>query len=462
MEKRQPKIDIPSIVKDILRNWYVVLLIAVSVSLFANIVLHVSYQPDYTSQTTFTVTAKGAGGNVYQNLNSAKELTTRFTQVLNSNLLKKKIAEDLGQDSFRATTSVTQIPETNLVELRVSATSPLESYRTIRSIMENYDQVTDYAIGNVVLEIIQEPSIPQSPSNPLNTRSVMMRVFALGAVLAMLLIAWLSMLRDTVKNKSDMREKIDARMLGSISHEKKRNGFKEKKTDSKVSMLISNPARSFAFVESNKMTASRIRSHMAREGKKVVMISSVMENEGKSTVAANLALALAAEGKKVLLMDCDFRKPSQYKIFDLPDYRFDLIAELEAGKPLTELAREFKSTGVYTIFNSVVHDSSERLLFSGKLKELIDAFREEMDYIILDTAPTALVSDAEDMAAQLADSVILVVREDAVPAKNINDIIDHLNWTGGRVLGCVLNDESRRLVQASGYYGYAGGYYGKK
>lgn len=80
------------------------------------------------------------------------------------------------------------------------------------------------------------------------------------------------------------------------------------------------------------MMASRVRSRMDRKQAKVALITSVAENEGKSTVAANLAMALAKEGKHVLLIDCDFRKPSQYKIFQRPEHEsIDLLQELRRG-----------------------------------------------------------------------------------------------------------------------------------
>lgn len=80
-------------------------------------------------------------------------------------------------------------------------------------------------------------------------------------------------------------------------------------------MLIQNPLRSFAYVESSKMAASRVRSYMDKEDAKVLLVTSVMENEGKSTVAANLALSLAQEGSRVMLIDCDFRKPKTVQNF---------------------------------------------------------------------------------------------------------------------------------------------------
>ena len=235
-------------------------------------------------------------------------------------------------------------------------------------------------------------------------------------------------------------------------------------------MLIANPLRSFAFVESSRMAAARVRSRMDRSHAKVAMVTSVAENEGKSTVAANVALSIAKEGKKVLLVDCDFRKPSQYKIFgqaEAPDF----IQLLKDGKP-EQAVIPYQHTTLSVVCNQQADPSAERLLESGELKQMIDRYRASMDYIILDTAPLALVSDTEDLLlvemyskilARLADTTILVVREDAILAKKINDTIDVLNQTNAQVLGCVLNNAVQGLTAKAGYHGYSayGGHYGK-
>ena len=110
-------------------------------------------------------------------------------------------------------------------------------------------------------------------------------------------------------------------------------------------MLISNPLRSFQYAESNKMMASRVRSYLDKENAKTLLVTSVMENEGKSTVAANLALGLAQEGNRVMLIDCDFRKPAQYKIFDMEGKNGDDLGKVLTGKAGTEnLIRNWNDT----------------------------------------------------------------------------------------------------------------------
>lgn len=118
------------------------------------------------------------------------------------------------------------------------------------------------------------------------------------------------------------------------------------------------------------------------------------------------------------------------------------------------------------ILNKTSSNSIEKLLKSATLKKIVEFCRQKMDYIIIDTSPLALVSDTEELA-QMADASVLVVRQDTVLTKDINDAVDILNNTRGKVLGCILNDTSSQSYNGSGHYGYGGhhrygGYYGKR
>lgn len=457
-----PQIDLISMLKDIAKEWWAILLLSLAVALFADIWVNVTYQPEYKTSTTFVVTAKGMNTNVYQNLNSTQQLAQQFTEIMDSNVLKKKVAQDLKMSSLNIDSSVDLVPETNLITLSVKAGTAVESYRILQSIMKNYNTVSDYAIKNVIIETIQSPAVSMAPVNPLNEKKTMIIAFIAAAAVFMVLVAGLSYLRDTIKNPKDVTSKLDTRLLGSIYHEKKSKSIKLRKKKEFVSMLISNPLRSFQYAESNKMMSSRVRSYMDKENAKTLLVTSVMENEGKSTVAANLALGLVQEGSRVMLIDCDFRKPAQYKIFDMEGKDADDLGKVLTGKAGTEnLICNWNDTNLYMILNRTSSNSIEALLKSTTLRQIVGFCRQNMDYVIIDTSPLALVSDTEELA-QMADASVLVVRQDTVLTKDINDAIDILNNTRGKVLGCVLNDaSSSQITGSTAHYGY-GGYYEKR
>ena len=455
------QIDLISMLKDIGREWITILLLSVAATLFADIWICATYQPEYKTSTTFVVTAKGMNSNIYQNLSSTKDLAQQFTEILGSNVLKKKVAQDIGVNSLDVETSVDLVPETNLITLSVKAKTAAESYRVLRSVMENYNTVSDYAIKNVIIETIQQPSVAMSPSNPLNEKRMVLKVFLIAAGCLIVLVAGISYIRDTIKNPGEVSSKLDTRLLGTIAYEKKSKSLSMNRKKGYLSMLISNPLRSFSYVESSKMAASRVRSYMDKEQAKVLLVTSVMENEGKSTVAANLALSLAQEGNRVMLMDCDFRKPAQFKIFDVRDNEeTDLGDVLINHKSADRIIRNWNDSNLYMILNKTSSNSIETLLKSTTLKQIIAFCRERMDYVVVDTSPLALVADTEELA-QMTDASVLVVRQDTVLAKDINDAIDILNNTRGKVIGCILNGTASQSTGGNSHYRY-GGHYGKR
>lgn len=457
------QIDLISLARNILREWWAILLIGVTAALLANIWAEKNYTPEYTTKTTMAVSTNEFNSESYQNLKTTTELADKLSAILNSSVLKQKVAADLNVDDLQATAEASQIPETNLLEIQVTANSALESYKVMQSILENYDSVANYALTHVVLQTLQSPSIPSEPSNSMNTIKYMMMGFLAGAAAAVLYVSFFSILCDTVNSESEVTQKIDAKHIGTVYHEKK----SQKASAQNPSMLVENPLRSFRFVESSRMTASRVRHYMDRENAKVLMVTSVMENEGKSTVAANIALSIAQENKKVLLLDCDFRRPAQFKIFDKEEEdTINLKDIFDKKQDISGIIEQWKNSSLYMIFNSASFSLSAAARLVPVISVILNFCKKKMDYIILDTSPMSLVADAEEIA-QMADASVLVVKERLAMTKDINDAIDILNNTKGKVLGCIFNDASAGLSSDTGYYGYGrryayGGHYGKQ
>ena len=454
--QQENPIDLDSIIKDVLRQWWVILLLTVSAVLLAGAYKRLTYEPVYTTSTTFVVGKSGFSNNLaYDNLSSAESVTTKFKQIANSMVLERRVCNELGLSSFDAEIDIEVVESSNLMTLSVSTASPDLSYRMIRSIMSITIELSKEMLDSVTFKILQEPVMPQAPQNILNIRSAMKKAGLLMLALTVVAFALRSYFKDTVKNTEEAKKKLDARLLGTIYHEEKHKSMKEMFKKSKKGLSIEDPLVSFSYAESLKMAATRVRSAMDRKNVKILLVTSVSENEGKSTVAANLALALAQEEKKVALIDCDFCKPSQYKLFEIGKKEETDFVEFLSGK---------QKIGIHTVgeignVKLLCSKSSKQNFLSyevmEKLRKTIDALLKQVDYVILDTSPMALVSDGEELAS-LADSSLLVVQQDMMEAKYINDTIDQLNRTNAKVLGCVFNNVRKGIfsrTKANGYYG---------
>ena len=131
------------------------------------------YQPQYESRTTFVVSAKGSNTGAYANLSQTQRLAEVFKTVLDSQVLKKKVADTLEMDSFPGSVAVEIIPETNLLNVAVTADSPTEAFRLLETMLEQYPSVSQSVLGDVVLEVFEDPNYPSAPVESFQGRSVM-------------------------------------------------------------------------------------------------------------------------------------------------------------------------------------------------------------------------------------------------------------------------------------------------
>ncbi|MGN1141459.1 MAG: polysaccharide biosynthesis tyrosine autokinase [Oliverpabstia sp.] len=459
-ENKEITIDIESMIRDVLRQWWVIVLVAIAAAAITGSFLKITYKPQYTATTTFVVGKSGFSSNaVADNLNSAQSMTERFSQIANSNILKKQVCEKLGLKSFDAEVNVSVVESSNLMTLSIKADNPRMAYLLIHGVMDGVTELSGELMDNISVRVIQDSVIPVAASNPLNVRSGMKKsALAAGAVM-ILLFAFLSYCKDTIKNEDEMNKKVDARLLGTVYHEKKHKTLLSLKKKKYYSMCIDNPGLSFGYVEAIRMLATRVQRALEKEEKKVLMVTSVSENEGKSTIAANLALSLAQEGHAVILVDCDFRKPSQYKIFELPEKEWkgiDLGAILR-NREAVKIRKAGMENKLRVIYSVKPHKRMMTQDVTEYLSKILAALKMKADYIILDSSPMALVAESE-VIANLADASLLVVQQDLMEACYINDTIDQLNRTNGKVLGCVYNNVRSGFLGKSKEYGH---YYGK-
>lgn len=451
-------IDLYSILKDIWKYALVILMLAASVSLLTYVYVGRSYHKQYESSSTFIISGKGSNNNIYNNLATTSEMAVKFSEILNSSILQKKVAQEMDMDYFPGTATAEVISETNLLVLNVQADSPEMSFKLNKAIMNNYSVVSDQLMGNVVLDVLQNPSVPSGPVNQFQPFALMKKTFMYTVTALCALIAIISFLKDTVRKPKEVSKKLDGKLLETLYHEDKYKTWKARLHRKKNSVLLTNPGTSFRYVENIKKLARRVSSQMKEHDAKTLLVASVAENEGKSTVAANLALALAEESARVLLIDADFRKPAQYKIFGLDKEEIKQFGEvLNGNADAQNLVIEIPNSELLLIANSMVYPNSTEMIAAPLFRKVIDFFKGQLDYIVIDTPPMSQAADAEELV-DLADASILVVKQHTALVKDINDAIDTLKSGDGVMLGCVYNDVFQGFAETAKSYGYKYGY----
>lgn len=438
--------------REILKNWWVVLCWMAAMLLGATGVGNLLYTPQYTASSTLVIRMMGA--DAYTSLTQTTQMTAVYSEIFQSDALRNLVSESIGEP-VEGTISCTQIEETNLLVLSATSPTPRQAYLFIQAALRNYEEVAGYVFTDAALEVVQEPSVPESPSNASFLVSRRWELTLLAGLAAAGLITLIYLLRRTVKAASSASSLLDGNILGTIPFEKKQvitHGEKGKKEV--PALLLNSPLVSMDFAEASRRMATRLESHMRRKNCKVLLVCSVEENEGKSTVAANIALALGEHGREVLLLDGDLRKPAQFKVFDRREETGVSFSDvLEGSVPLERCLTKNGNSAVWELFQYKAVSRAGELLSRPQLHQALEELRGRMDVIVVDCPPIVAAADAEIWMHQ-ADTVALVVRQDSSDIRVINDTVDLIWKSAGDFAGIVLNAfrRERPRVSESGRY----------
>lgn len=423
------------IIIDILHHWRSIILVTLLSGIIADMALTFIYQPKYESEATFAI-KNGEQYAVSNQTDSISDIASAFGYIISSNVFKQDLMDEMKLNSLDGYFETSEMEGTNIIRISAVSSSPRTSYYMMLSMLNRYQDLSQLVLGNVNIELMKNISIPENPINP---NSHMKNLVSFGSVGFMAMIALLSLfgfMNDMVKVKEDM-EPVGISYLGSLSKERKwyySHGIKRKKT-----ILISQLTTSFRFIEDIKKIRVQVERKCEKQKWKTILVTSCLENEGKSSVLSNLALALSSNHKKVLLMDGDMRKPALHKIFDLQSN--DGMYRLMEGKAsLNEAVIHEKRYNVDLLLgHSSFSDAVDRF-DEKRMKQLLSNLKQHYDYILLDSVPSALFSDAIE-TARLCDACLLVVRQDFISIKVISDTLDKLHVSRIPVLGYVLNQK---------------------
>lgn len=187
---------------------------------------------------------------------------------------------------------------------------------------------------------------------------------------------------------------------------------------------------------------------------KSILFTSAGAGEGKSVMVANTAVALAQTGKKVIIMDCDLRKPVQHEIFHKRKPHLGLTNFLSGECLLANIVQETGIPNLRVIISGPIPQNPAELLDSDKTREIISTLKSQADYIIVDSPPVLPVTDA-CILGPLVDGVILVVGVGRVQPEMALKAKEHLEAVKGNILGQIVN-RSDTYAEQSAYYRYYG------
>lgn len=182
----------------------------------------------------------------------------------------------------------------------------------------------------------------------------------------------------------------------------------------------------------------------------VLTVTSTQPNEGKTTTVANLAVAYAQDGKRVLLIDADLRKPTLHRIFRCTNRKglTNVLAHL--GSMEDELTKTFVDN-LYLLSAGPKPPNPAEMLSTKRMSMLLKQLRQQFDIVLIDTPPALALTDAQVVAAQ-SDGVLLVVHAGKTKRELVRKCKANLQYVKANLLGVVLNNQTKKEMNSYYYY----------
>ena len=441
----------------VLREQWVVVLGAVLIGLLGSAAVFFLRPPEYTAKLTMYVAAQTGDTTsaAYQGAQLSQQRVTSYVELVSSTRVTREVQRRLNLPGTPQGLS-TQITASSaldsvLIDVSVVGTSPEQVARIANSVGEVFTGVVDElerpsapnAVAPVAVRVVQPAAVPTAPSStglPVTLALGLLAGLAVGVGLALARNA----LDTSVKSPEQLREAAGAPNLGTIAHDP--NVPKRPLT---VHEDPQSP-RSEAF----RQLRTNLQFVDVDNPRKVIVVTSSLPTEGKTTTIVNLAIALASAGTRVVVVEADLRRP---KVADLLGIERSVgLTSVLSGRVRVDQAVQLWAGGRFDVLASgPLPPNPSELLASQHMKAVLAELRERYDVVLIDTPPLLPVTDAAAVAPA-TDGAILVCRFKETTRDQVASAAEALQAVSAPLLGTVFtmvpNSGPRAYAQYNAYY----------
>lgn len=441
-----------------LRGHWLLALSALVLSLSAAGLVTWQTTPLYSASTRLFVSTPGTSdaAAAYQGDLFSQQRVTSYAELLDGDELAARVVNslDLGTTPEALTSAITArvVPQTVILEATVTDPSPERAQMIADGVGEAFSElVTELEtppgqeLATVNVTVVQSARLPTNPASPSWTTNL-----GLAAVLGMLVGVGLAVLREqldnTVKRMEDVEEITDASVIGGVLFDA---DFPKKP----IMRQLRGQSRS---AEAFRQIRTNLQFLNIDDPPRVLVISSSVPGEGKTTTAIALAIVLAQSGQRVVLVEGDLRRPRVTKYLDIVSGT-GLTSVLAGVASLEDVMQPLGDGKLSVLGSGPTPPNPSEILGSAHMRHLIAELREANDYVVIDSSPLLPVTDAAVLGA-LSDGVVLVTRHGVTKKEQLRQSVQMLRSVDAKLLGVVLNMVPPKSATAYGYgygYGYA-------
>uniref|UniRef100_A1UBH0 non-specific protein-tyrosine kinase n=1 Tax=Mycobacterium sp. (strain KMS) TaxID=189918 RepID=A1UBH0_MYCSK len=412
--------------------------------------------PLYQSSTRlFVSTTSGSTlADTYQGNRFSQERVISYAELLMGETLAQRTIDKLGLDmtaqALQENVKAGAKPDTVLIDVAVLDQSPVRARDIANTLSDEFvamvrelETPEDGSSPDARVVVEQRASIANKPVIPKTARNI---VFGLG--LGLLLGVGLAVLRDTldntVKDRQALEDVTGAGVVGNIPLSK----------DRRKQAAIGFESDNSGIAEAFRKLRTNLQFLAVDNPPRVIVLTSSVPHEGKSTTAINIALALAEAEHNVVLVDGDMRRPMLHKYLGLVGpVGFSTV--LSGGASLSEALQNTRFPGLTVLTSGAIPPNPSELLGSQSARRLLNELRAQFDYVIVDSTPLLAVTDAAILAAG-ADGVLIMARFGHTTHEQLTHAVGSLESVGAALLGAVFTMIPTRnnASYSYGYYGY--------
>ncbi len=318
----------------------------------------------------------------------------------------------------------------------------LAQYRaTYAGLLSDYEEIRLAQAREMdSLTVFEPATVPHAPALP-RTRTNVLLASVVGAMLAVGAAFLIEYLDDTIKVPENVERVVGMSPMGNIAR------FADETAG--AGPIMAGDPRS-AIAEAYRVLRTNVEFSVVglQRSPVVLLVTGAQPGEGKTTTLANLGVALAQVGKRVLLVDSDMRRPTLHKQFGLPNDRGLTTLYLQRDLNPESVIKETEISGLRVLTSGPIPSNPAEALAYPQTDEMLDGLRALADYVLLDSPPLLSVADAA-ILAQKADGVLMVVQSGSTRTDAFARAVAALNGVNARLLGVVLN---RMAVRPGSYY----------
>ncbi len=472
MAGQEVEIDLGRLLRTILDRAWMVAIVSLLCAVLTLVGTFCLVSPKYESSAMFYVNNGSLSlGDTSLSLSSgdlsaSRNLVESYIVILNTRESLNDVIDYAGVDrsysELKKMISAEAVSDTEIFRVTVTSPDPVEAEKIAAAIAYILPNRIADIIENSSAKVVDKAVLPSEPSSPNYITNTIVG-FLIGFVMVVGIIVLRELFDITIRTEEDVEQSCKHPILAEVPNmtaptkgvttygDSRRRGKYAAVSQAEKTALMG-PDISFAASEAYKLLRTKLQFSFADEGNcRVIGLSSALSGEGKSLTAVNLAYAMAQLDKKVLLVDCDMRRPTLASKLGLLKYP-GLSNYLTRQCGLEELVQtcEIKDTDheFHVISAGENPPNPVELLSSERMKKALNAMRQTYDYVILDLPPVGEVSDAMTIAKE-TDGILLVVRQNYCDRLVLSDAVRQFAFIDTRILGVVYNC----TTEHSGKYG---------